>query len=57
MKPYKQYIHTPVEEKDEDLRRTLISSITQKLQRMSTLELRETYNYTVDVMDKKKKRR
>ena len=31
MKPYNQYIHTPVEEKDEDLRRTLISSITQKL--------------------------
>ena len=57
MKPYKQYIHTPGEEKDEDLRRTLISSITQKLQRMSTLELRETYNYTVDVMDKKKKHR
>lgn len=47
----------PFEERDQDIRHTLTTSIVQKLQRMSTLELRETYNYTVDVMERKKKRR
>lgn len=57
MKTIKARKLTPFEEREEDIRRTLTTSIIQKLQRMSTLELRETYNYTVDVMDKKKKRR
>lgn len=57
MKTAKTRKLTPFEERDQDIRHTLTTSIIQKLQRMSTLELRETYNYTVDVMDKKKKRR
>lgn len=57
MKTVKTRKLTPFEEREQDIRHTLTTSIIQKLQHMSTLELRETYNYTVDVMDKKKKRR
>jgi len=57
MKTAKTRKLTPFEEREQDIRHTLTTSIIQKLQRMSTLELRQTYNYTVDVMDKKKKHR
>lgn len=57
MKTIKVRKLTPFEEREQDIRYTLTTSIIQKLQRMSTLELRETYNYTVDVMERKKRRR
>lgn len=41
-------------ERADDLRHTLTVSIIQKLQRMDLQELREVYNHTVKVMDKKK---
>lgn len=54
MKPYKHYIHTPTEEKDGDLRRTLIFSITQKLQRMDNDQLKELYRAATKVLERKK---
>lgn len=57
MKTVKTRKLTPFEEREQNIRHTLTTSIIQKLQRMSTLELRETYNYTVDVMERKKRHR
>lgn len=44
----------PPGERADDLRHTLTVSIIQKLQRMDLQEMREVYNHTVKVMDKKK---
>lgn len=44
----------PPVERADDLRHTLTVSIIQKLQRMDLKELREVYNQTVNVMDRKK---
>lgn len=44
----------PPGERADDLRHTLVTSIIQKLQRMDLQELREVYNHTVKVMDRKK---